>query len=67
MDGEEIYEKDIIKWEDEEIQYIEWDENTSGFCRRRKLNLNIPYALDSDSTEHIKIIGNIIDDPSLLE
>jgi len=57
--SKEIYAGDKYRWDGGEIGIIEWDEQTSGFCRRRKIHPEIPYALQSDSEEHIEIIGNI--------
>lgn len=51
---------DKYKWADsDETGDIEWDKYTSGFCRRRKQNLKIPYALHVDTVQHIEIIGTI--------
>lgn len=65
--GKKIYDGSIYKWENGDIGYVEWDEQTTGFCRRRKENPAIPYALYADSQEHIEVIGNIHENPKLLK
>lgn len=69
--GREIYEGDIVKWLDGLNEYIEfmveWQDNRARFCLRNEYS-EFDYEDLSDKKEpYIEVIGNIHENPELLE
>lgn len=65
--GKEIYKGDIASWmDDNEIHYGEffWDEDAYGFRIQMKKGYMPSYKL---LPKHIEVIGNIYENPELLE
>lgn len=64
--GKEIYEGDIIK-EDNLIHKILWINEASAFCRCNLKYMDIRYRISRDAMSYIEVIGNIHDNPELIE
>lgn len=69
--GKEIYEGDIVKWLDGLNEYIgfkvEWQDNRARFCLRNEYSVFDYEDLNDKKEPYIEIIGNIHENPELLE
>lgn len=63
--GKEIYEGDIIKTQESEIGIIVWENDLGGF--RARLADNSFYTLTALFASMFSVIGNVYDNPELLE
>lgn len=65
VNGKEIYEGDIIKTQESEIGIIVWENDLGGF--RARLADNSFYTLTAFFASMVSVIGNVYDNPELLE
>lgn len=64
--GKAIYEGDIIK-EDNLIHQILWIDDASCFCRCNLQDADIRIRISRDEMRYVEVIGNIHDNPELIE
>jgi len=65
--GKEIYEGDIITTDGEIFAEIYWEESASGWMFRDIITGNIYVVFQGTIPESYMIVGNIFDNPELLE
>lgn len=71
INSNEIYEGDIVKNQyRDQIYVIEWDNEITGFtqrCGTHTTHFFMDWTKDKNTKYNIEIIGNIYDNPELLE
>lgn len=62
--GKKIFEGDKVRYDDDETGYIEWDEETARFIISGD---GVIYDFDNFRGDELEVIGNIHDNPELLQ
>jgi len=60
--GKEAYEGDVVRWDDGDLYIIEWIEKEGCWGTRSGI-----WLCNSNWKGHIEVIGNIYENPELLE
>lgn len=71
--GRKIFEGDIVRYVDEvigkeKVDEVEYNETHAAFCRLHKSKMGLQYLFINESVANkCEVIGNIFDNPELLE